>query len=292
MTVSVVTGCSTGIGAATALRLARDGHTVHASVRSEASGAPLLEAAGDLDVRLLLMDVDDDESVVAALDAVVDDTGVDVLVNNAGISRGHAVEETAIEEFQAVMNTNTWGTLRCIKAVLPSMRERGSGRIVNVTSAAGRIANPTQSAYCMSKWAAEALTEALAMEVAPFGIQVSAVEPGVIVTPIFEKAFADAPSPDSIYAVANTRVGGWFLQSLLNGSGLEPEAVADVVVEAVAADEPALRYVVGRDAEALIAERDRLGPDEFVRRGGCESDDDWWAFMTDVTGVPRPEAPA
>lgn len=287
MTVSVVTGCSTGIGFATALRLAKDGHTVHASVRSEASGAALLEAAGDLDVHLLLMDVDDDASVAEALGALVYDTGgVDVLVNNAGIVKGHAVEETSMAEFQATMNTNAWGTLRCIHAVLPSMRARGSGRIVNVTSAAGRLANATQAAYCMSKWAAEALTECLACEVAGFGIHVSAVEPGVIATPIFEKAFADLAPPDTPY-VANERVGGWFLQSVL-GTPAPPEAVADVIAEVVAEDHPGLRYVVGEDAEALIAHREAIGGDEWVRRSTVDDHDEWWAWMTEVTGVPRP----
>ena len=287
MTVSVVTGSSTGIGYATALRLADEGHTVHASVRSEAGGESLLDAAGDRDVRLLVMDVDDDASVADALGTVVADGGVDVLVNNAGIAKGHCVEETPIEVFQANMNTNAWGTLRCIQAVLPSMRERGSGRIVNVTSAAGRIGNATQAAYCMSKWAAEALTESLATEVAAFGIKVSAIEPGVILTPIFEKAMYDPSSPDSPYAAANQRVAEWFLQSVIASTPLLPDAVADVIAEVVGADAPALRYVVGTDAEALVAWRDEHGGDAWVEASAAD-DDAWWAWMTEVTGVPRP----
>jgi NAD(P)-dependent dehydrogenase (short-subunit alcohol dehydrogenase family) len=287
MTVSVVTGSSTGIGFATALRLARDGHTVHASVRSEGSGEALLEAAGDLDVRLLVMDVDDDRSVADGLGAVVADGGVDVLVNNAGITAGHCVEETPMATFQAVMNTNAWGTLRCIQAVLPSMRERGSGRIVNVTSAAGRIGNATQGAYCMSKWAAEALTECLAAEVTEFGIQVSAVEPGVIVTPIFEKAMHDLADPRSPYAGANQRVGEWFLQSLVAGSPLAPEAVADAIADVLQAEDPPLRTIVGEDAQALVAWRDHEGHDAWIAQSSAD-DDEWWAWMTDVTKVPRP----
>jgi NAD(P)-dependent dehydrogenase (short-subunit alcohol dehydrogenase family) len=282
MTVSVVTGSSTGIGQATALRLAREGHTVHGTVRSEASGQALLDAAGDLDVRLLVMDVDDDASVADALGGLE----VDVLVNNAGITNGHCIEETPLAVFQAVMNTNAWGLVRCIQAVLPSMRDRGSGRIVNVTSVAGRLGNATQGAYCMSKWAAEALTECLAQEVAPFGISVSAVEPGVIVTPIFEKAMHDLADPASPYANANQRVGEWFLQSLLTGAGLPPEAVAEVIAEAATADDPKLRYLIGPDGEALVAERD-ADPEGWPRKGG-QPTDGWWAWMTEVTGVPRP----
>ena len=282
MTVSVVTGSSTGIGCATALRLAGLGHTVFGTVRSEASGAALLEAAGDLDVRLLVMDVDEDQSVADALGGL----DVDVLVNNAGITAGHCVEETSMEVFQRVMNTNAWGTLRGIHAVLPSMRERGSGRIVNVTSTAGRIGNPTQGAYCMSKWAQEALTETLAAEVAPFGIKVSAVEPGVIVTPIFEKAMSDLASPDSPYADANQRIGEWFLQSLLTGAGLAPEAVADVIAECVTADQPKVRYLVGPDAESFTAEFER-DVDAWVATGNLDNDG-WWTWATEITGVPRP----
>jgi NAD(P)-dependent dehydrogenase (short-subunit alcohol dehydrogenase family) len=167
------------------------------------------------------------------------------------------------------------------------MRERGSGRIVNVTSVAGRIGNSTQTAYCMSKWAAEALTETLAMEMAPYGVHVSAVEPGVIFTPIFEKAMSDPPPADSPYAGANQRVGEWFLQSLSAVPPLLPDAVADVIAEAVTAEAPELRYLVGADAEALVSWRDAHGPDEWVGLGGMD-DDAWWAWMTEITGVPRP----
>jgi NAD(P)-dependent dehydrogenase (short-subunit alcohol dehydrogenase family) len=285
MTVSVVTGSSTGIGYATALRLAKDGHQVHASVRSEASGAALLEAAGGLDLQLLIMDVDDDASVASALGAVVESTGVDVLVNNAGIAKGHAIEETSMADFQATMNTNVWGIVRCVQAVLPSMRERGSGRIVNVTSAAGRLANPSQGAYCMSKWAAEAYTEVLAGEVKAFGIRVTAIEPGVIMTPIFEKAMTDLAPDDSPYP-ANQQLGEWFMQSLVNDP-LDPEAVADVISEVVATEHPKLRYLVGPDAESIVAYRESVTDEEWVAFGAMDYDA-WWTKMTEISGIPRP----
>ena len=137
MTVSLVTGRSTGIGTAIALRLAREGHTVHASVRTEASGAGLLEEAGELDLSLVIMDVDDDESVTTGIESVIEQSGrVDVLVNNAGIAGGlGAIEEIPVEVFESVFNTNLLGGVRCIQAVLPGMRERGEGAIVNITSA-------------------------------------------------------------------------------------------------------------------------------------------------------------
>ncbi len=285
MTVSVVTGSSTGIGYATALRLAKDGHQVHASVRSEASGAALLEAADGLDLQLLIMDVDDDASVASALGALVEASGVDVLVNNAGIAKGNAIEETPLADFQASMNTNAWGIVRCVHAVLPSMRARGSGRILNVTSAAGRLANPSQGAYCMSKWAAEAYTEILAGEVAAFGIHVSAIEPGVIMTPIFEKAMTDLPPDDSVYA-ANRHLGEWFMQSLMNDP-LAPEAVADVIAEVVADPAPKLRYLVGPDAESIVAYRESITDEEWVALGAADYDT-WWTRMTEISGIPRP----
>jgi NAD(P)-dependent dehydrogenase (short-subunit alcohol dehydrogenase family) len=195
VTVSVVTGASTGIGFAAALHLAREGHRVHASVRSVASGQALAAAAEGLDLSLMVMDVDDDASVVGAFAPIVNDTGVDVLVNNAGIAAGHAIEDTPLSDFQRSMNTNAWGMLRCIQAVLPSMRGRGSGHIINVTSVAGKVATAGHGAYAVSKWAAEALTEVLAAEVMPFGIRVTAIEPGVILTPIFEKAMGDPEDP-------------------------------------------------------------------------------------------------
>lgn len=163
MPVAIVTGSSTGIGFATALRLAREGHIVYATVRSEASGAALAEAAGDLPVRLVVLDVDSDESVAAGIAGVMAVEGhVDVLVNNAGVSGGRDIESTPLAQFQSVMNTNAWGLLRCTHAVLPSMRERRSGCIVNVTSLAGRIASPGMGAYSASKWAAEATHRACA----------------------------------------------------------------------------------------------------------------------------------
>jgi NAD(P)-dependent dehydrogenase (short-subunit alcohol dehydrogenase family) len=289
MTVSVVTGASTGIGFATALRLAREGHEVHASVRSPASGQALVEAAGDLDLSLLLMDVDDDASVAEGIGGVLAETdGVDVLVNNAGIASGHAVAETSMAVFQQAMNTNAWGLLRCIHAVLPSMRERRSGRILNVTSVSGRLAVVSQGAYAMSKWAAEALTEILAAELAPFGIHVSAVEPGVIFTPIFEKAMADPGDPNSPFP-GERRMGEWFLQSLVNQPGT-PEQVADTIWQAVCADAPKVRYLVGDDAERIDAYRRTITDEQWVAQQSVTDDAEWWRMMTDITGVPSPKA--
>lgn len=287
MTVSVVTGTSTGIGFAIALRLAREGHQVHASVRSAARGQDLLEAAAGLDLSLVIMDVDDDDSVAAGLGGVLEATGgIDVLVNNAGITKGRDIEHTTLAEFQAVMNTNAWGTLRAVLAVLPSMRERGSGHILNVTSVAGRVALASQGPYAMSKWAAEALTEALAAEAAPFGIKVAAIEPGVILTPIFEKAFEDPDDPESVY-VGGRRMGEWFMYSLAEDPA-PPDRVADVVWEALTTAAPRLRYLVGDDAERIDAYRRSITDEEWITRQAVADDNDWWSWIEGVTGIGRP----
>jgi len=287
MTVSVVSGVSTGIGFATALRLAQEGHRVYGSVRSAASGQALVEAADGLDLSLVVMDVDDDASVATALAGVLEATGgIDVLVNNAGIAVGHAVEDTPMADFQRAMNTNAWGTLRCIHAVLPSMRERGSGHILNVTSVAGRVGTAGQGAYAMSKFAAEGLTEVLAAEAKPFGIHVSAIEPGVIATPIFDKAVADPEDPSTPY-VGGRRMGEWFMYSLL-GDPASPDRVADVIWEALSSPEPKLRYLVGEDAERLVAYRREATDEAWIEGQAQPEDNAWRTWITDVTGIDLP----
>lgn len=168
MSVAVVTGCSTGIGFATAAALARLGHEVIAGMRNP-SGAPelaQLATAEKLPITVIRMDVDSDESVRSSFQTVFAEKGrIDVLVNNAGIVRGGPVEELEIEEFHKVMETNFFGALRCTQAVLSKMREQRSGHIVNVSSLAGRVAVAGQGAYAASKWALEAATEILAQEV-------------------------------------------------------------------------------------------------------------------------------
>jgi len=200
MSTALVTGSSTGIGYATALELARGGHTVVATMRNPA-GAPELKQQADrqsLPITVVAMDVNSDESVAAGFAEAERTCGpLDVLVNNAGVGRGGAIEDVSIAQFRDTMETNFFGALRCIKTVMPGMRQRRSGCIVNITSVAGRLASAAQGSYCSSKFALEALSEVLAQEARLFGIRVAIVEPGVIATPIFDKgqALADSPYP-------------------------------------------------------------------------------------------------
>ena len=272
------------IGFATALRLATEGHEVHASVRSLDSGQPLLDASDGLDLSLVVMDVDDDESVSGAIGALQADSGpIDVLVNNAGIAAGHSIEETSLTECQRVMNTNTWGTLRCIHAVLPSMRERSTGHILNVTSLAGRVALNGHAAYAASKFAAEALTEILAVETKPFGIRVTMIEPGVIDTPIFGKAMENPGNPETPY-IGGQRLGELFANALMGTPG-PPEMVAEVIWNAITADAPELRHLVGIDAERIAGRRLELTDEEWIARQSDPDDDRYRAWISEVSGV-------
>lgn len=258
MTVAVVTGSSTGIGYATALRLAADGHRVIATMRNPAA-CDLAEVAKqrDLDVDVRPLDVNDDESVGVLFKDVGD---VDVLVNNAGLGGTEALEETDVDSFRAVMETNFFGALRCAKAVLPSMRERGSGCILNVSSVSGRVAAPSMSSYAASKWALEAAMEALAVEVAPFGIRVALIEPGVIMTPIWSKT--DMTPPTGPYERIRKRLGRSLMEEMPHAS--PAEEVADCIAEAITAEPPRLRWLVGRGAERMVANRASMTDEQWI----------------------------
>lgn len=191
MAIALITGTSTGIGLATAVTLARGGHTVIATMRNPQGGAAEIRRIAEaekLPITVLSMDVDDDASVRESVAQALAQSGrIDVLVNNAGVAVHGSVEELPLAEFRRAMETNFFGALRCIQAVVPGMRERRHGCIVNVSSVAGRFSAAPQAAYSASKWALEAASEALAQEMKAFGVRVAIVEPGIIATPIFGK---------------------------------------------------------------------------------------------------------
>jgi NAD(P)-dependent dehydrogenase (short-subunit alcohol dehydrogenase family) len=174
----LITGTSKGIGFEAALAFARAGHTVHATMRNPAQSPALAETAAHekLPITVSAMDVDSDDSVRRAIIAIEKTHGpIDVLVNNAGIERSGSVEELPLAEFRAVMETNYFGVIRCVQAVAPQMRQRRSGCIINVSSVAGRISSSPLSSYMASKWALEALSEALAGEMKMFNVRVAIV---------------------------------------------------------------------------------------------------------------------
>src|SRR5918993_413555 len=180
MAVILITGSSTGIGYATALTLARNGHTVYASMRDPGRSPQLKETAEQENLRLITLPIDvlDEGSITDAVTGILaKENHIDVLVNNAGVGAWGSVEELEMEYMKRDMDTNYFGTVRCIKAVLTGMRERRSGTIINVTSVAGKVYANFHGGYCASKAAVEALSESLAQELAPFNVKVAIVEP-------------------------------------------------------------------------------------------------------------------
>ncbi|HKW95002.1 MAG TPA: SDR family oxidoreductase [Methylomirabilota bacterium] len=274
MPITLITGTSTGIGFATALHFARRGHRVVATMRNLAKAGPLEEAARAEKLPLVVreLDVTRPESIARAMAETGEREGpVDVLVNNAGIGGATPLELVPEAEHRAMFEANYWGPIRMIQAVLPAMRERRSGCIVNVTSIAGRVATPNQIPYSASKHALAAASEALAHEVAAFGIRVAIIEPGVIQTAIFENSAGairyDKASP---YRQIMRRNGKLFAAGFRNPG--RPETVAEIIYDAVTTDRPRLRYPVGTDAEGLAAGRGRISDEDWVAMGGELSD--------------------
>ncbi|MCU1233794.1 MAG: short-chain dehydrogenase/reductase [Candidatus Solibacter sp.] len=279
MPTALVTGTSTGIGLATAVSLARAGHKVFAAMRNpEGGGAEIsaIAAQEKLPVTIVPLDVDDDASVSRCFAAA---GPLDVLVNNAGIAMHGSVEELAIAEFKRTMETNFFGALRCIQAVVTGMRQRRSGLIVNVSSVAGRFSIAPQAPYAASKWALEAASEALAQELRAFNVRVAIVEPGVIATPIFGKP-TFGPT-ESIYPHTR-RINALFAAALKNP--VSPYVVGDAIRDIAASDSWKLRYPVGPDAAELIAWRTSMTDEDWIA-GGAVTDEQWVAYMKNARGL-------
>jgi NAD(P)-dependent dehydrogenase (short-subunit alcohol dehydrogenase family) len=282
MATALVTGTSSGIGLATAVTLARSGHTVAATMRNLERGAEIrkIAVAEKLPIHLSALDVDDDASVREAFAKVVAQHGpIDVLVNNAGVPGGGSVEETPLGEFRRVMETNFFGGLRCIKAVIAGMRERRRGTIVNVTSIAGRMASAPMASYAASKWAFEALSECLAQEMRAFNVRVAIVEPGVIATPIFGKA-RPLP-PDNLYPHGR-RLRALFAAMLAKPT--PPSVVGELIRDIVDGDSWQLRYLAGPDAAPRLKSR-ASKTDEQVIEEAARTDDEFVARIKRETGL-------
>jgi len=267
MAIVMITGANSGIGLATAVTLARGKHTVIATMRDvgNAGGLQKIVSAEKLSVTVAPLNVDDDSSVSYAFSKVLAENGrIDVLVNNAGVSGSGSVEELPMTVFREVMETNFFGALRCIKAVIPNMRERRHGSIVNVTSVAGRVALAPQAAYAASKWAFEALSECLAQEMKAFNIRVAIIEPGVIATPIFTKT---RPAPEDSPYPHLRRLRALFKASLIKPTS--PYVVGEQIRQIIEGDSWQLRYPVGPDALPLLTWRASKTDEEIVSRGGA-----------------------
>lgn len=264
--VILITGCSSGIGRATALQAAERGHTVFASAR-ERAGVRQLESHDR--IRTLSLDVTSVASIQEAVRGVITQAGrLDTLVNNAGYGQYGAIEDVSSEQWREQFAVNFFGAVEVIRAVLPAMRKARHGTIVNVSSVAGKIAIPFAAPYCSSKHALEAISDALRVEVAPFGIRVVVIEPGPISTKFGErarKAVADLlsrPGPyRSFYGSAEKAMDTDFRRGQLPA-----EAVAGVILSAIEADRPKTRYRVTGMAKVFLPLR-RVLPDRLLDRG-------------------------
>lgn len=258
----LVTGTSKGIGLETALLFARSGHRVFATMRNPAASPQLQEIAAreKLPVEVSTIDVDSDESVSSAITNIQRDHGpIDVLVNNAGIECTGSVEELPFDEFKATMETNYFGVLRCVRAVVPKMRQRRSGCIINISSVAGRIASAPLTGYMASKWALEALTEGLAGEMKMFNVRVAMVEPGIINTSMAQRI----GEGDHVSAYPHReRFAAMFSASLQNPT--PPSLVAQKILEIAESSSWQLRHPVGPDALPFLQWRSRMTDEEWV----------------------------
>jgi NAD(P)-dependent dehydrogenase (short-subunit alcohol dehydrogenase family) len=269
----LITGTSKGIGLEAALAFGRAGYRVHATMRNPSQSPHLAEtvASEKLPITISAMDVDSDESVRRAIVAIQQAHGpIDVLVNNAGIERSGSVEELPLSDFRAVMETNYFGVIRCVQALVPQMRQRRSGCIINVSSVAGRLTSPPLSAYMASKWALEALTEALAGEMKTFNVRVAIVEPGIIDTAMARRI--GVPRSDSPYP-QQVRFASLFEASLKNPA--PPTLVAQKILEVAESSSWQLRHLVGPDAAPFLEWRKQMTDEEWVELHAGE-DETWY----------------
>jgi NAD(P)-dependent dehydrogenase (short-subunit alcohol dehydrogenase family) len=274
--IALITGSSSGIGFETSLLLARNGIYTYATMRNLSKSQEILDITKKecLPLKVLTLDVTDEKSTQKAIEMVMyEQNRIDILVNNAGYSLVGALEQLSMDEIKEEFETNFFGIIRLIRKVLPLMRKQRSGRIINVSSLAGRIGLPLASAYVSSKFALEGLSESLKYEVQDFGIYVILIEPGVIKTNFIknlkigkqvitsENGDVNTSSADLPYAEITKKRISAFKPRFEKGSS--PKEVADTILEAVTSDNPKFRYIVGQDASKLMDIRKNTSDEEF-----------------------------
>ena len=264
--VALVTGSSSGIGLETALALARDGYQTFASMRNTGKSGELENAAKkeNLNIEIIELDVDKEESIVSAIKKVVDSSErLDVLVNNAGYGQFGCTEDVSMDDFRKQFETNFFSVVRIIQEVAPIMRKQGSGNIVNISSVAGRIGLPGSPAYISSKFALEGLVECLRYELGQFGINTTLIEPGVIKTNFFDSMKVPDSKTDPKYKQLTDNILSGL--KMMVEMGTAPSQVADVVMKSLHDEEMLPRYVAGTDA-AMFLEAKKMKTDiEFEK---------------------------
>lgn len=267
----LITGCSTGLGREIAGAALQAGHRVVVTARRADAVRGFAEEFGELALPVALDVTDRDQiaAAVAAADAAFG--GIDVLVNNAGHGYLSAVEEGEDAEVRKLFDVNYFGAVDMIKAVLPGMRARGCGHIVNISSMTGLVANPPNAYYSSTKFALEAVTEALAAEVRPLGIKVTAIEPGAFHTDWATRSMKESGTPIADYTDVAARKD--LIKQFADHLPGDPRKVAEAVLMVTGLDEPPLRLLLGRDV--LKAMRDKIA-------AMSASIDEWEAVTKDV----------
>lgn len=264
--VAIVTGSSSGIGFETSVILARNGFHTYAAVRNLDKSQPLMDMSkkDGLSIQVIELDVSNDKSVKDAINKVLSENKrIDVVVNNAGYVLAGSFEDLSMDEIKSQFETNFFGVIRVIQAILPTMRNQRNGRIVNVSSMGGRMAIPLDSAYHGTKFALEGVSESLQYEVEQFGIKIIIIEPGAIKSNFFNnlKMASKAQRPDSPYTQMMQKLNAGFSFILENAA--HPVEVAKVILAAVTSEDPQLRYTVGDDAAMMLQAKRTMSDTEF-----------------------------
>jgi NAD(P)-dependent dehydrogenase (short-subunit alcohol dehydrogenase family) len=268
MTVTLVTGANSGLGRATALLLAQKGHKVYAGMRDLDKGSKLLDLAKDYDLSTIEIDVTDNDSVVACADQIeANGDALDVLVNNAGVAFNSVTEDIDVDKAKEVMDVNVWGPVRCVKAFVPGMRERGTGHVFQVSSIAGLIGHIGQTVYVGSKFALEGMSEALAQELIGFGIRVHIIEPGVTRTAILPKNEGN-PVPTA-YQDHYDRMFQFYTAGIQ--ASVQAESFAETIYGALTSSEYQLRYTCGWGGKEIGERHQAMSDEEFVELGSLVS---------------------
>jgi NAD(P)-dependent dehydrogenase (short-subunit alcohol dehydrogenase family) len=261
--VAIVTGSSSGIGFETSLALAREGYYTFATMRDIKKGDKILDIAKKENLRLevLELDVNNESSIKKAIEQITSKKNrIDILVNNAGYFLVGCLEDLSIGELKDQFETNFFGVVRTIHAVLPIMRKQNSGIIVNVSSVAGRIGFPVTPGYISSKFALEGLSESMRYELSPFGIKTIIIEPGVVKTNLFA-TLKKTTKPDSPYKDMTEKVLNGLL--MMSEMGTLPQEVANTIIKAVSSENPLPRYPVGNDAIMFLEAKKNKTDIEF-----------------------------
>ncbi len=280
----LISGANSGIGLESAVQLARSGHRVLAACRNPDGASDLLAARDNdgLDLDLVQIDLLDPAGMAATVEELLaGEGGLDVLVSNAGIGGGRALEETPLDELRAVYETNVFGSFALMQAVIPHLRKQGSGRLVNVSSLAAVNVFGCHGTYSSSKAAVEAMCIALSQELAAFNIHVSLIEPGCIWTPMWEKG--TPPPEDSAYGESFGRLMKFGEFGL--GRAATTRDCADAIQDAIENDAPRFRYPVGPDADDFWRAYTALNDDEEWRRIATLDNAAYAERMRELMGV-------